>query len=135
MGFGVGLRWVRPGEAQPREHQGSSGKRRGGPGTFQEPQGRPRSSPEMSSASFRKIWFFGPGRRLGAPEGPKIAGGPRWGSAPLSRKGASLRVFKLFPSAPSRLLARCESFLLLASKSVRYRLFFDSFSLQGPLAF
>ena len=29
----------------------------------------------MSSASFRKIGFFGPGRRLAAPEGPKIAGG------------------------------------------------------------
>ena len=29
----------------------------------------------MSSASFRKNWFFGPGRRLAAPEGPKIAGG------------------------------------------------------------
>ena len=29
----------------------------------------------MSSASFRKNRFFGPGRRLAAPEGPKIAGG------------------------------------------------------------
>ena len=29
----------------------------------------------MSSASFRKKMFFGPGRRLAAPEGPKIAGG------------------------------------------------------------
>ena len=29
----------------------------------------------MSSASFRKIGFFGSGRRLAAPEGPKIAGG------------------------------------------------------------
>ena len=29
----------------------------------------------MSSASFRKTRFFGPGRRLAAPEGPKIAGG------------------------------------------------------------
>ena len=29
----------------------------------------------MSSASFRKIGFFGPGRRLAAPEAPKIAGG------------------------------------------------------------
>ena len=29
----------------------------------------------MSSASFRKIAFFRPGRRLAAPDGPKIAGG------------------------------------------------------------
>ena len=29
----------------------------------------------MSSASFRKNRFFGPGRRLAAPEGPKIVGG------------------------------------------------------------
>ena len=29
----------------------------------------------MSSASFSKNRFFGPGRRLAAPEGPKIAGG------------------------------------------------------------
>ena len=29
----------------------------------------------MSSASFRKIGFFGPGTRLAASEGPKIAGG------------------------------------------------------------
>ena len=29
----------------------------------------------MSGASFRKIRFFGPGRRLAASEGPKIAGG------------------------------------------------------------
>ena len=29
----------------------------------------------MSSARFRKIGFFGPGRRLAAPEGPKIVGG------------------------------------------------------------
>ena len=29
----------------------------------------------MISASFRKIGFFGPGRRLAAPEAPKIAGG------------------------------------------------------------
>ena len=29
----------------------------------------------MSGASFRKIGFFRPGRRLAAPEGPKIAGG------------------------------------------------------------
>ena len=28
----------------------------------------------MSSARFRKIGFFGPGRRLAAPEGPKIVG-------------------------------------------------------------
>ena len=35
----------------------------------------------MSSASFRKIAFFGPGRRLAAPEGLKIAGG-----ASLARK-------------------------------------------------
>ena len=33
----------------------------------------------MSSASFRKNRVFGPGRRLAAPEGPKIAGGAsRW---------------------------------------------------------
>ena len=35
----------------------------------------------MSSASFRKIRFFAPGRRLAASEGPKIAGG-----ASLARK-------------------------------------------------
>ena len=29
----------------------------------------------MSGASFRKIGFFKPGRRLAAPEGPKIAEG------------------------------------------------------------
>ena len=29
----------------------------------------------MNSASFRKNRFFGPGRRVAAPEGPKIAGG------------------------------------------------------------
>ena len=29
----------------------------------------------MSGASFRKIQFFGPGRRLAASEAPKIAGG------------------------------------------------------------
>ena len=29
----------------------------------------------MSGASFRKILFFGPGRRLAASEAPKIAGG------------------------------------------------------------
>ena len=49
---------------------------------LQEPEGRPRSSPEMSSASFRKIRFFVSGRRLAAPEGPKIAGG-----ASLARRG------------------------------------------------
>ena len=43
----------------------------------------------MSSASFRKIRFFGPGRCLAAPEGPKIAGGASLGS----KAPASLRRF------------------------------------------
>ena len=55
-----------PGAA--RSHQRGSGRLR-------EAQGDPRSSSEMSGASFRKIRFFGPGRRLAASEGPKIAGG------------------------------------------------------------
>jgi hypothetical protein len=54
---------------------GGLGEPRRASGTLQEPQGRPRSSSEMSSASFRKNRFFGPGRRLAAPEGHKIAGG------------------------------------------------------------
>ena len=53
-------------QEQPRGSQRGSGKPR-------EAQGDPRSSSEMSGASFRKIWFFGPGRRLAASEGPKIA--------------------------------------------------------------
>jgi hypothetical protein len=62
----------------PREawsSPGGSGEPRRASGTHQELQGRPRSSSEMSSVSFTKIGFFGPGRRLAAPEGPKIAGG------------------------------------------------------------
>ena len=54
---------------------GGSAELRRAPGRLQEHQGGPRSSSEMSSASFRKIEFFGPGRRLAAPEGPRIAGG------------------------------------------------------------
>ena len=52
----------------------------------------------MSSASFRKFVFFGPGRRLAAPEGPKIVGGPRWregktqGNSRPSEGGRVLRV-------------------------------------------
>ena len=48
------------------------------PGRLREAQGspgRPRISSEMSGASFRKIRFFGPGRRLAASEAPKIGGG------------------------------------------------------------
>ena len=69
----VAIGFLGPGGAWSR--LGGSGEPRRASGTPQEPQGRPRSSPEMSSASFRKIGFFGPGRRLAAPEGPKIAGG------------------------------------------------------------
>ena len=45
----------------------------GGSGKPREAQGDLRSSSEMSGASFRKIRFFGPGRRLAASEEPKIA--------------------------------------------------------------
>ena len=69
----VSIGFLSPGGAW--RSPGGSGEPRRVPETLQELQGRPRSSPEMSSASFRKIGFFGPGRRLAAPEGPKIAGG------------------------------------------------------------
>ena len=58
-----------------KECQESLREAPGGSERLQEPEGRPRSSSEMSGASFRKIRFFRPGRRLAAPEGPKIAGG------------------------------------------------------------
>ena len=51
----------------------------------------------MSSANFRKNRFFGPGRRLAAPGGPKIVGGARWregksqGNSRLSEGGRVLR--------------------------------------------
>ena len=41
VGSGVGLGWVRPGEAQPREHQGSAG----------EAQGRSRSPRQAPGAA------------------------------------------------------------------------------------
>ena len=53
-------------QEQPRGSQRGSGRPR-------EAQGDARSSSEMSGASFRKIRFFGPGRRLAVSEGPKIA--------------------------------------------------------------
>ena len=59
------------------------------PGMLREAQGspgRPRTSSEMSGASFRKILFFGPGRRLAASEGPKIA---QIGSLARMKKGYS----------------------------------------------
>ena len=56
---------------QARKLEGAQESLRDAPGA----QGRSRSSPELSSASFRKIWFFGPGVHLAASEGPKIAGG------------------------------------------------------------
>ena len=69
----VAIGFLGPGRAWSR--LGGSGEPRRVSGTPQEPQGRSRSSQEMSSASFRKIRFFGPGKRLAVPEGPKIAGG------------------------------------------------------------
>ena len=51
----------------------------------------------MSSASFRKIGFFGPGRRLAAPEAPKIAGGASLArrEKPDSRPSLDERVVRL----------------------------------------
>ena len=86
----------------------------------------------MSSASFRKIRFFGPGRRLAAPEGPKIAGGT------LSRSRAPARSsFYAFPfcaieasfwmiciSVRLQGPPRCEGFLLLVSGAGKTKTFF-----------
>jgi hypothetical protein len=69
----VSIGFLRPGGGWSR--LGGSGELRRASGTPQEPQGRPRSSLEMSSASFRKNRFFGLGRRLAASEGAKIVGG------------------------------------------------------------
>ena len=68
----VAIGFLGPGGAWSR--LGGSGEPRRVSERLQELQGRPRSSSEMSSASFRKIGFFGLGKRLAAPEGPKIAG-------------------------------------------------------------
>ena len=53
----------------------------------------------MNSASFRKNRFFGPGRRVAAPEGPKIAGG-----ASLAR-----RENRLFRSWEAKTLSRSRA--------------------------
>ena len=69
------LNWAELGLAL-QGFQGSSGAARGGEGGSEKPresQGDHRSSSEMSGASFRKIRFFGPGRRLAASEALKIA--------------------------------------------------------------
>jgi hypothetical protein len=83
MTFCVAAAWLRVapgGSAQLRgtasgRGPGSlaSGEPKRASGTLQEPQGSCRSSSEQRSASFRKIWFFGPGRCLVAPKEPEIA--------------------------------------------------------------
>ena len=62
----------------------------------------------MSGASFRKIRFFGPGRRLAASEGPKIA-----------QIGSLARMKKVLLLARSRARARSESFFIRASEAGR----------------
>jgi len=55
----VAIGFLGPGEAWGSV--GGSGEPRRASGTLQEPQGRPRSSPEMSSASFRNLMHPKPG--------------------------------------------------------------------------
>ena len=57
----------------------------------------------MSGASFRKIRFFGPGRRLAAPEGPKIVGGASLArrEKPDSRPSEGGRVLRFLGPAQS----------------------------------
>ena len=59
----------------------------------------------MSSVSFTKIGFFGPGRRLAASEGPKIAGGASLARRRKARFSARLwgprlasKVFSFLPA-------------------------------------
>ena len=88
-------------QEQPRGSHRGSGRPR-------EAQGDPRSSSEMSGASFRKISLFGPGRRLAASEGPKIA-----------QIGSLARMKKVLLLARSRAPACSESFFIRASEAGR----------------
>ena len=59
----------------------------------------------MSSASFRKIRFLGPGRRLAASEGPKIAGGASLAGReklkfPAIRQGEGCEIKSRLPPGP-----------------------------------
>ena len=97
--FGSDLALIHLGSG-PRGEPGSTREAREALGKPRDAPGTPQERLEMSGASFRKIGFFGsgrrlaaqeqlrneqrefreivffgPGRRLAAPEGPKIAGG------------------------------------------------------------
>ena len=67
----------------------------------------------MSGASFRKIRFFGPGRRLAVSEGAKIA-----------QIGSLARMKKVLLLARSGAPARSESFFIRASEAGRRKLTF-----------
>jgi hypothetical protein len=76
----------------------------------------------MSSARFRKIGFFGPGRRLAAPEGPKIVGGAslarRENQDSLSLKGPRSFEFLCFSLLRHRGLWLDEFYLVYTGCSI-----------------
>ena len=85
-------------------------------------QGGPRSSSEMSSASFRKIGFFGPGRRLAPSGAPKIGGGAslarRDGSrAPASFEFLSFSLLRHRGPTPSNSFKIQDIYLSVSSSS------------------